>query len=67
MEIAEENYTKELKKATYYVNEIADSIKGDIKEEAQEKICEINKTLENRPFCSCVLSDLALDWKRGWE
>ena len=20
----------------------------------------------NRPFYSCVLSDLALDWKRGW-
>ena len=20
----------------------------------------------NRPFYNCVLSDLALDWKRGW-
>ena len=20
----------------------------------------------NRPFYSCVLSDLSLDWKRGW-
>ena len=23
--------------------------------------------MANRPFYSCVLSDLALDWKRGWR
>ena len=33
VEIAEKNYTKELKKVTYYVKEIVDILKSDIRED----------------------------------
>ena len=31
-------------------------------------VCQDSSVYERgtRPFYSCVLSDLALDWKRGW-
>ena len=66
-EIAEQNYTRELKKATYYVKEIADTLKSDIKEDlllAQEKICEINKTLENS---ANAVKDAMLDKEKSFE
>ena len=67
VEIAEQNYTKELKKATYYVKEIADTLKSNIKEDlllAQEKICEINKTLENS---ADAVKDAMLDKEKPFE
>ena len=67
VEIAEGNYAKELKKATYYVKEIADTLKSDIKEDlllAQEKICEINKTLENS---ANAVKDAMLDSEKSFE
>lgn len=53
-----------MKKATYYVKEIADTLKSDIKEDlllAKEKICEINKTLEN---LANAVKDVMLDKAR---
>ena len=35
-------------------------------ETAISNICDGMKKIDNRPFYSCVLSDLALNWKRGW-
>ena len=29
-------------------------------------VCELAVQYLKRPFYSCVFSDLALDWKRGW-
>ena len=49
VDIAEGNYTKELKRATYYVKEIEENLNTGVNEDmrlAYEKICEINKTLE---------------------
>ena len=28
---------------------------------------EMDKFLNNRPFYSCMPSDLAFEWKRGWR
>ena len=49
MELAEENYKKELKRATYYVGEIAEKLNAEGTENlrlAYERICDINKALE---------------------
>ena len=49
VEVAEENYAKELKKATYYVNEIKEMVNFSVKEDvlsAYEKICDVSKILE---------------------
>ena len=49
VEVAEENYKKELKRATYYVGEIAEKLNAEGTENlrlAYERICDINKALE---------------------
>ena len=48
-DIAEQRYTKELKKATYYVDEIKEKLGTGVKEDLQlayERICELNRTTE---------------------
>ena len=49
VELAEESYKKELKRAKYYVGEIAEKLNVERTENlrlAYERICEINKALE---------------------
>ena len=49
VDVAEQNYAKELNKAAYYVNEIKETVNTGVKEDlvsAYEKICNVNKTLE---------------------
>ena len=49
VEIAEGNYTMEVKRATYYIKEIKENLNTGVNENmclVYEKICEINKTLE---------------------
>ena len=49
VDIAEQRYAKELKKATYYVDEIKDKLGTGAKEDLQlayEKVCELNRTIE---------------------
>ena len=49
VDIAEQRYAKELKKATYYVDEIKEKLGTGAKEDLQlayEKICELNRTIE---------------------
>ena len=49
VELAEENYKKELKRATYYAGEIAEKLNAEGTENlrlAYERICDINKALE---------------------
>ena len=44
--VAEQNYAKELNKATYYVNEIKETVNTDARKDllsAYEKICDVNK------------------------
>ena len=31
----------------------------------QGKLCEVTGELDNRPFYSCLLSDLVSEWQRG--
>ena len=67
MEIAEQNYANELKKATYFVKEIADSLNIDVKEDlllAQEKIWETNKTLESSDN---AVKEVMLDTEKSLE
>ena len=49
VELAEEYYKKELKRATYYAGEIAEKLNAEGTENlrlAYERICDINKALE---------------------
>ena len=49
VDVAEQNYAKELKKATYYVNKIKEMVNTSVKEDllsAYDKICDVNKTRE---------------------
>ena len=49
VELAKENYKKELKRATYYVGETGEKLKAGGKEDlrlAHERICDINKALQ---------------------
>ena len=49
VDIAEQRYAKELKKATYYVDEIKEKLGTGAKEDLQlayEKVCELNWTIE---------------------
>ena len=67
VEIAQQNYTKDLKKATYYVKEITITLKSDIEQDlllSQEKIFEINKTLENS---ANAVKDAILDKEKSFE
>ena len=47
--VAEQNYSQELNKAIYYVNEIKETVNIGVKKDllsAYEKICDVNKTLK---------------------
>ena len=49
VDIAEQRYAKELKKATYYADEIKEKLGTGAKEDLQlayEKVCELNRTIE---------------------
>ena len=67
VDIAEGNYTKELKRATYYVKEIEENLNTGVSEDmrlAYEKICEINKTLEG---AADRVKDAMLDEEKSFE
>ena len=49
VDVTEQRYAKDLNKATYYVNEIKETVDMSVKEDllsAYEKICDTSKTLE---------------------
>ena len=55
VEVAEQNYAKELKKATYYVNEIKETVNFSVKEDvlsAYKKICDVSKPWKLRQILS---------------
>ena len=60
VDIAQGNYTKELKRATYYVKEIEENLNTGV----NEKICEINKTLEGAVD---RVKDAMLDEEKSFE
>lgn len=67
VEIAEQRYTKELNKATYYVNEIKETVNFSVKEDvlsAYEKICDVSKTLE---ASANLVKDAMLDDEKSFE
>ena len=67
VDIAEGNYTKELKRATYYVKEIEENLNTGVNEDmclVYEKICEINKTLEG---AADRVKDAMLDEEKSFE
>ena len=67
VEVAEQRYTKELNKATYYVNEIKETVNFSVKEDvlsAYEKICDVSKTLE---ASANLVKDAMLDDEKSFE
>ena len=67
VEVAEENYAKELKKATYCVNEIKETVNFSVKEDvlsAYEKICDVSKTLE---ASANLVKDAMLEDEKSFE
>ena len=61
VEFAKENYKKQLKRATYYVGEIAEKLNAEGAENlhlAYERICDINKVLE---YSANQVKDAMLD------
>ena len=67
VELAEENYKKELKRATYYVGEIAEKLNAEGTENlrlAYERICEINKALE---YSANRVKDAMLDAEKSFD
>jgi len=60
-------YVKELNKATYYVNEIKETVNTSVKEDllsAYEKICDVNKTLE---ASANLVKDAMLEVEKSFE
>ena len=67
VELAEENYKKELKRATYYVGEIAEKLNAEGTESlhlAYERICDINKALE---YSANRVNDAILDAEKSFD
>ena len=67
VELAEENYKKELKRATYYVGEIAEKLNAEGTENlrlAYERICDINKALE---YSANRVKDAMLDAEKSFD
>ena len=66
VELAEENYKKELKRATYYVGEIAEKLNAEGTENlrlAYERMCDINKALE---YSANQVKDTMLDAEKSF-
>ena len=67
VDIAEQRYAKELKKATYYVDEIKEKLGTGAKEDLQlayEKVCELNRTIET---AADGVKDAMLEDKKTFE
>ena len=67
VEVAEQNYANKLKKATYYVNEIKETVNFSVKEDvlsAYEKICDVSKTLE---ASANLVKDAMLEDEKSFE
>ena len=67
VELAEESYKKELKRAKYYVGEIAEKLNVERTENlrlAYERICEINKALE---YSANWVKDAMLDAEKSFD
>ncbi|XP_078361896.1 uncharacterized protein LOC144646227 [Oculina patagonica] len=67
VDVAEQRYAKDLKKATYYVNEIKEMVDLSVKEDllsAYEKICDISKTLE---ASANLVKDAMLEAEKSFE
>ena len=66
VELAEENYKKELKRATYYVGEIAEKLNAEGTENLRlvhERMCDINKALE---YSANQVKDAMLDAEKSF-
>ena len=67
VDVAEQRYAKDLNKATYYVNEIKETVDMSVKEDllsAYEKICDISKTLE---ASANLVKDAMLEAENSFE
>ena len=67
VELAEESYKKELKRAKYYVGEIAEKLSVEGTENlrlAYERICDINKALE---YSANRVKDAMLDAEKSFD
>lgn len=67
VDVAEQRYAKDLNKATYYVNEIKETVDMTVKEDllsAYEKICDISKTLE---ASANLVKDAMLEAENSFE
>ena len=67
VELAEEIYKKELKRATYYVGETGEKLKAGGKEDlrlAYERICDINKALQ---YSANRVKDAMLDADKSFD
>jgi len=73
VDVAEQNYAKELNKATCYVNEIKSMADTGVKEDflsAYEKKCDVNKTLEasgNLVKDAMVEAEKSFEEVKGWS
>ena len=66
VELAEENYKEELKRATYYVGEIAEKLNAEETENlrlAYERMCDIYKALE---YSANQVKDAMLDAEKSF-
>ena len=67
VDVAEQRYAKDRNKATYYVNEINETVDMSVKEDllsAYEKICDISKTLE---ASANLVKDAMLEAENSFE
>ena len=67
VDVAEQRYAKDLNKATYYVNEIKETVDMSVKQDllsAYERICDISKTLE---ASANLVKDAMLEAENSFE